>query len=95
MNSGNIAFLLQVVMAALSIKFIRQHHYALFRAGHALFPFVLIASVLHMGDMNLYFFQLGMILYAADLAQRLTVKLHKGRGVVTSAVSTDSEQVLA
>jgi predicted ferric reductase len=83
-------------MALFSIKQFCQHYYKLFRAAHALFPITLAVSVIHMGTMNLYFFQLGMILYTADVAQRFTTKLHSARCTASAAAvsASSSERVV-
>jgi predicted ferric reductase len=90
LTAGQLAFMLQLVMASFSFKHFRQHYYKLFRAAHALFPVILAFSVVHMGTMNLYFFQLGMILYTADVTQGFTTKLHTASGTASAAAGSDS-----
>jgi hypothetical protein len=44
--------------------------------------------------LSLYFFQLGMILYTADVAQRFTTKLHTASGTASAACDSSSERVV-
>lgn len=66
---------MQLVMVFFAARYFRERHYRLFRAAHALYPAIFMAAVAHRFTCFWYFF-LGMIIIMADVAQRLTCRVH-------------------
>jgi predicted ferric reductase len=70
---------------------IRANYYWLFRSAHALYPLVLMAATSHAFECA-YYYQLGMILIMADVAARLSVKVHLTTATLSATVSTNSRR---
>jgi predicted ferric reductase len=87
--AGQLAVLLQLIMAAFATKHFRERHYWLFRGTHALYPLVFMASIAHAFECFFYY-QLGMILIMADVAARLSVAVHSTTAVLTPISSTNT-----
>jgi predicted ferric reductase len=87
--AGQVAVLLQLIMAAFATKHFRERHYWLFRGTHALYPLVFMASIAHAFEC-FFCYQLGMILIMADVAARLSVAVHSTTAVLTPISSTNT-----
>jgi predicted ferric reductase len=85
--AGQLAVIMQVIMVIFATKYFRTHHYWLFRGTHMLYPLIFMASVCHRWEC-VYYFQLGMILIMADVAARLSVKVHTSKATLTATGST-------
>jgi predicted ferric reductase len=87
--AGQCAVIMQVVMVAFATQYFRAHHYWLFRGTHALYPLIFMAAVCHRFEC-VYYFQLGMVLIMADVAARLSVKVHTTKATLTATGSSSS-----
>jgi predicted ferric reductase len=89
--AGQTALVLQVVMVIFAHRYFRANYYWLFRSAHALYPLVLMAATSHAFECA-YYYQLGMILIMADVAARLSVKVHLTTATLSATVSTNSRR---
>jgi predicted ferric reductase len=85
--AGQMAVIMQVIMVIFATKYFRENHYWLFRGTHMLYPLIFMASVCHTWEC-VYYFQLGMILIMADVAARLSVKVHTTKATLTATGTT-------
>lgn len=83
---ANVSFALMIWVSFTSLAWMRKRFYNLFRISHCLLLIVIPLGVLHRYFL-LFWFEYGMMVYAADMAQRIFLHTASATAILTTVAS--------